>query len=71
MVGLYTCRNSGLIGKNKFARRAFTKGSDTFILTPAISYAQTPVSALGSSGLYIDINLQKCTRLVFGLFVKG
>ena len=76
MAGPRNCRslqsNSLPTSKDELAEGALeasTKSSDTVTLTPAISLA--PVPALGMPGLYMDVNLQRATKLALKLFMKG
>ena len=55
------------------ASRAATDGNGTPSPTSATSRALTyaPAPAPGPTGMYIDVNLQRATKLVLELFVKG
>ena len=78
MAGSYTCRspckNFLLIGNDEFASAAPTKGSGTLSFTPVVSYIPTAALAppLASAKLiakYINVDLQRVSKLVLKLFV--
>lgn len=73
-------QNFSPIGKNKFTRKAQTKNSrtSTFITTFFIFYASTialifafALNLVFSRNMYIDVNLEKSTKLALELFIQG
>lgn len=77
MAKLYTCHsfydNQLLIDQDEFTRKALTKDNITSTSTSTVSYTPTPVSTLvlGLLDIYPDIDLQKVTKLMIKLFIKG
>lgn len=76
MARLYTCYNSALINKERLAEntlRASIKGNSTSTPTSAAFctpiYAPTSVPNLPD--IYINIDLQRTTRLALKLFIKS
>lgn len=67
ILKLQTCYYFAFAGKNKLTKRAFTKDNSnpTFILTIFL----TSISTLGLLNIYIDIYLQRATKLALKSFV--
>lgn len=69
------CNLPSSANKDELAEGAFTKDSNTSSLIPAIS--KTPIPALASAvtpsllSMYINVDLQKTTRLVLELFIQS
>lgn len=67
MGGLRIHCNSTLVSKNEHTKRVFTKNSN--ILTPILAASQasifisTPILVLSLPSIYIDVDLQKATKL--------
>lgn len=81
MAGSHTCYNFPSTRKDKLAKntlRASTKGNGTSTLTfvafwaptlaPAPAFAPTPTLVL--PGLYMDVDLQRATKLALESFVQ-
>ena len=62
-----TRHNLALTGENKLVKRAPTEGSDTS--TPIPITFPTLIPALGLPSIYIDMDLQRATRLALELFI--
>lgn len=65
MVGLQTYRNPTSTSKDELAKKTLTEGSNTFTPILAASKVPTPApaSTLGLPVIYINVDLQKTTRL--------
>ena len=75
MAGPRTRHNPTPVGEDELAGGVSTEGSNTFTSspaqTPAPAPAQAPAPSPGPPGMYINVDLQRTTRLVLELFVKG
>lgn len=77
MARLGICHNPILIGKYELAGRALTEGSDILSLTLIVFSAfiptptQTPALTLNLPDMYMNVNLQKATKLALELFVTS
>lgn len=72
MARLCTYRNLVFANKNKFSRKITTKNI-ILISISIVLRLSTPIFAFASGlqNIYIDINLQKATKLALELFILG